>query len=140
MSSGVTVSEETARRVPARSAFAPMPLSSGRHAHHCLACGAKYECRGPEEIGYCAPVCPPCYWIELGSQLRIYKQVVSELERKRSGIERRIGKDICKTAAARRRKLKTDASLLVAFGNLLSTQSTLSGEPCSEGQGGGSHD
>jgi hypothetical protein len=98
----------------------------GRHTHHCVSCGAAYECRGPTEIGYCAPVCQPCHWIELGTQLRVYKEVVTELERRRSGIERRIGKEACQSAAARRRKMRNNrASLLVAFGNVLSAPPAL---------------
>jgi hypothetical protein len=112
-----------------------------RHAHNCLSCGAAYECRGPEEIGYCAPVCQPCYWMELGSQLRIYKEVVTELERKRSGIERRIGKGFCRSTAARRRKMRNDASLLLAFGNVLTPQHPANNIAAmnTEAQGGGSH-
>jgi len=111
------------------------------HAHNCLTCGAAYECPGPEEIGYCNPICQPCYWIELGSQLRIYQEVVTELRRKRVGIERRVGKAVCHSAAAFRRKTKTDASLLVAFGNLLNTQpATPFPGLHSEAQEGGSHE
>jgi hypothetical protein len=93
-----------------------------RHAHSCLCCGATYDCLGPEEIGYCAPVCQPCYWIQLSSQLRVYKEVVTELERQRAGIERRVGMGICRRAGARHRKMKNHANLLVAFGQVLSTQ------------------
>jgi hypothetical protein len=64
-------------------------------------------------------VCQPCYWIELSAQVRIYKEIVAELQCKRSEIEQRIGKDICRTAAARRREQRSDAGLLVAFGNVL---------------------
>jgi len=90
-----------------------------RHVHSCLTCGGRYECRGPEETGDCAPVCQPCYWIELGAQVRIYKEIVAELECKRLEIEQRIGKDTCRTAAARRREPRSNAGLLVAFGNVL---------------------
>jgi len=92
-------------------------------------------------MGYCTPVCQPCYWIELGSQLRIYKEIVAELERKRIEIERRIGKGFCQNAAAHRRKMSNDASLLVAFGNVLSTQPASEFAGLStENQGGGSHE
>ena len=152
MSNGESARPEPAGGATMHSALAIKPLpwpearqfgdpTLERHAHQCLSCGATYECRGPEEIGYCAPVCQPCYWMELGSQLRIYKEVVAELERKRSGIERRIGKGVCRSAAARRRKAKCDAGLVVAFGNLLSTQPAPEfARPTTEAQGGGSHE
>jgi hypothetical protein len=151
MSNGATARLGLANRTPNRSALAikPLPwpepgqaLSFARkpHAHNCLSCGAQYECRGPEEIGYCAPVCQPCYWIELGSQLRAYKEVVTQLERKRTGIERRIGKGSCRTAAARRRKMRNEAGLLAAFGNVVSTQPAPKMAALKTvAQGGGSH-
>ena len=110
-------------------------------AHHCGACGAAYECEGPGELGSCAPVCPPCYWIELGSQLRIYQEMVRELERRRSDIEHRVGKGACLSAAARRRKLRNDhASLLVAFGNVMSTQPSAQMARLNLEAQGGSHE
>ena len=95
-----------------------------QHVHTCITCGSRYKCRGPEATGDCAPVCQPCYWIELGAQLRIYKEVVAELENKRLEIEQRIGKDSCRTAAANRRKMRS-GGLLVAFGNVLDTSRIL---------------
>jgi hypothetical protein len=151
MSNGVGASPQSVKPAATRSALAIKPLpwpapghaatrALTRHAHNCVACGATYQCRGPGEIGYCAPVCQPCHWIELGAQLRIYQEVISALRRQRTGIERRIGKVVCRSAAARRRKLKTAAGLLVAFGNVLSTQppTKLPGLRA-EAQGGGSH-
>jgi hypothetical protein len=152
MSNGVSASRESVRSVVTLVAPAIEPLANlesgpaiGRagkpHAHHCLTCGVSFACRGPEEIGSCEPICQPCYWIELGSQLRVYREVVSELQRKRLGIERRIGKAVCHRAAARRRKVKTDASLLVAFGKVLNTQpATEFAALRSEAHGGGPHD
>lgn len=111
------------------------------HAHRCLVCTDIYECRGPEEIGSCAPVCQPCYWIELGSQLGIYQEMVADLERKRNAIERRLGSEVCRRAAARRGKGIPDASLLMAFGNLISVQPAPECAPlATELQGGGSHE
>jgi hypothetical protein len=71
------------------------------HAHRCTACAAVFSCPGPDDTGLCAPVCSPCYWVELSRQLRIYKAVVLALGRKR----RRIGKAACLRAQALRRKL-----------------------------------
>ena len=107
------------------------------HAHNCLCCGAMYACEGPEETGFCAAVCEPCRWIELGSQLQVYKEVVAAMERKRTRIERRVGKAACHSAYARRNKMKTNANLLVAFGNVISTQ--IHTPECTNAQGGGSH-
>jgi hypothetical protein len=101
------------------------PEITRHHVHRCVTCGARYQCRGLEASGDCAPVCQPCYWIELGAQLRIYKEVVAELEAKRLEIENQIGIDTCRTAAAQRRKMRGDAELLVAFGNVFDTSRIL---------------
>ena len=107
------------------SASGVSPEITRRHVHRCITCGGRYECQGPAETGDCAPVCQPCYWIELGAQLRIYKEVVAELEGKQLEIENRIGINTCRTAAAQRRKMRGDAGLLVAFGNVLDTSRIL---------------
>jgi hypothetical protein len=101
------------------------PEITRRHVHSCLTCGGRYQCLGREETGDCAPVCQPCYWIEIGAQLRIYKEVVVELEGKRLEIENRLGINTCRTAAAQRRQMRGDAGLLVAFGNVLETSRIL---------------
>jgi hypothetical protein len=76
----------------------------------------------------------------LGSQLRIYKEFVAQLERKRTGIERRIGKGSCRTAVSRRRKISNHAAILAAFGNILSTQPAANFAGLNaEAQGGGPH-
>ena len=123
MRNGESAGWEAAKGATTQAALANGVAARSPHAHRCLACDAPYDCPGPDEIGYCAPVCQPCYWMELGSQLRIYEEMVAELRRKRTEIERRLGKAICRTAAARRQNVKTDASLLVAFGKVFSTQS-----------------
>jgi len=105
------------------------------HAHSCLCCGARYLCDGPQETGFCCAVCEPCRWVELGSQLKIYRAIVAEMERKRTRIAHKVGRAACENAHARRRKLKTNASLLVAFGNVMSTHI----QSGSNAQGGGSH-
>lgn len=89
------------------------------HGHECLTCGAEFECVGPDETGFCAPVCPPCYWIELGWQLRLYESMVDELARKRLAIQRRIGKAVCRAAKTRRRKVVAKGDLVAAFGTLV---------------------
>jgi hypothetical protein len=107
------------------------------HAHNCLCCGARYLCEGPEETGFCSAVCEPCRWVELGSQLKIYREMIAELQHKRACIAHKVGRAACENAYARRRKMNTNASLLVAFGNVMSPHSQL--PVCANAQGGGSH-
>jgi hypothetical protein len=112
----------------------PGTPNGGVHAHNCLCCGARYLCDGPEETGFCSAVCQPCRWVELGSQLKIYREMVAELQRKRTRIAHKVGRAACENAYARRRKMNPNASLLVAFGNVMDTHIQ-----CSNAQGGGSH-
>lgn len=86
-----------------------------RHAHRCLACGAEFRCSGPDETGLCAPVCPPCYWFELGLQLKVYSDVVAALNRRRAKIERKIGTAACRSALLRRRRLSRRQKLVGAY-------------------------
>lgn len=95
-----------------------MAAARRAHGHCCAACGDSFECSGPEVTGTCAPVCPPCYWMELGSQLRVYREIVEEIAHKRLEIERRVGKHACHIAQIRRRRAKS-APILVAFGNVM---------------------
>jgi hypothetical protein len=85
------------------------------HAHRCAGCAADFRCPGPDETGLCAPVCPPCYWFQLGLQLKIYSAVVSALSRRRDRIEREIGSAACKRAQAMRKRLSRDSKLMAAF-------------------------
>jgi hypothetical protein len=98
------------------------------HGHGCVACGAEFLCSGPEETGYCAPVCPACYWIELGSQLRVYRTVTEALERKRYRIERRVGQEECRAARARRRKFHVAQGMIAGLGTLLLQAGPFSGK------------
>ena len=114
----------TLRIVPLSSPIASKPNARTRpHAHHCAGCDSIFECGGADEMGYCPPVCGGCYWIELGSQLRIYKEMVTELERKRRSIEERIGKSGCKAAERRRREARGQ-DVVVAFGNVFKSSPT----------------
>jgi hypothetical protein len=88
------------------------------HGHCCASCADSFECAGPQMTGTCVPVCPPCYWMELGSQLRVYREIVEEITQRRREIEQRVGKHACQMAEIRRRK-GTNAPLLVAFGNVM---------------------
>src|SRR5690348_5795946 len=91
------------------------------HGHRCASCADTFECPGPEAIGTCTPICQPCYWLELGSQLRLYREIVEEISQKRREIEQRVGKHACHVAEIRRRKGK-GAPLLLAFGNVMLQQ------------------
>jgi hypothetical protein len=75
-------------------------------------------------------VCPPCYWVELGAQLRVYQFVVAALERKRSRIERRIGATACRRAERHRRSLLARNHVVAGFGNVLvRTEASAAGVP-----------
>jgi hypothetical protein len=88
------------------------------HAHRCVACNAGFRCPGPDETGLCAPVCQPCYWVELGNQLRIYRSVVVALGKRRLEIERAIGTTACRRAELARRKRTRGRKLQAAMGKL----------------------
>jgi hypothetical protein len=89
----------------------------GIHAHRCVGCGADFRCPGPDDTGLCAPVCPPCYWFELGMQLKIYSTVVAALGRRRAEIERRIGGAACRSVQRKRKRqrLSREQKLMAAF-------------------------
>jgi hypothetical protein len=70
----------------------------------------------------CAPVCAACYWVELGSQLRIYRTMVAELTRKRREIGRLAGRAACARAKRSRRKFAQEAELLTGFGTVVASQ------------------
>lgn len=89
------------------------------------------------ETGDCAEACEPCRWIELGSRLSIPREVASATKRKRTRIERRAVTAIPEKAYARRNKMNTNASLPVAFGNVIGTQVHLPAR--TNAQGGVSH-
>lgn len=81
------------------------------HAHQCASCGARYRCTGAGETGFCAPLCAPCHWVELGGQLNAYRAIVSALERKRSQIEKSTGRAACFRALEnKRRRTPLDAA------------------------------
>jgi hypothetical protein len=87
------------------------------HAHRCVGCGADFRCPGPDDTGLCAPVCPPCYWFELGMQLKVYSAVVAALSRRRTEIERRIGSAACRNVQRKRQRLSREQKLMAAFPN-----------------------
>ena len=123
-------------RAVARAEMKPLPWPPAEltprqarkpHAHRCVECAAEFRCPGPDQAGFCVPACPPCYWVELGQQLRIYRSVVASLSRRRSKIERRVGNAACRRAQRRRRSSRRlrlvpalGASASVETGNELS--------------------
>jgi len=74
------------------------------HAHECASCGARYRCAGAGETGFCAPLCAPCHWVELGGQLNAYRAIVSALERKHRQIEKSTGRAACLRALESKRR------------------------------------
>ncbi|MGH7949065.1 MAG: hypothetical protein ACREQF_07575, partial [Candidatus Binataceae bacterium] len=88
------------------------------HAHRCFTCCAVYACPGPAETGLCAPVCPPCYWVELGVQERFYEAMVAAFIRKRAKLERRVGARACRNAQRERRALLRRADLVAGLGGV----------------------
>lgn len=105
--------------LPWPAAQVPNETAHLRHGHRCIACANTFECQGPEETGFCTPVCQPCYWVELGTQLRVYREVVSELARKSKEIEQRVGREAIRVAEARRLKTSARADVLVALDSVL---------------------
>jgi hypothetical protein len=92
----------------------------GPHGHRCTTCGDTYRCPGPDDTGFCAPVCAPCYWVELGAQLRVYRAVVAALARKRRAMERAAGRAACLAAGRERRRRRHAGQLVVGFGRVVS--------------------
>jgi hypothetical protein len=60
-------------------------------------------------------VCAPCYWVEIGSQLRVYRAVVAALERKQQEMEELAGREACERAEQLKRKVRQAGRLLVGF-------------------------
>ena len=89
---------------PPRAAMHP-------HGHRCAGCGAAYRCPGPDETGFCPPLCAPCYWVELGSQLKAFRAVVAAMSRKRREIEKIAGRTACRAAEQRRRRFGRPGSM-----------------------------
>jgi len=115
------------RRANRRLELRPLPwpttgMTAGAarkpHAHRCFNCSAVYACPGPDGTGLCTPVCSPCYWVELGVQLRRYQAMVASLIGKRARLERRAGSRACRQAQRQRRELLRQADLLTGFGGL----------------------
>lgn len=122
VSAGVPSSTEARRELPLEPLPWPEAGDAYRipHRHHCTTCGTGYDCDGPDYTGFCAPICPPCYWAALGTQLESFQQVSGELSHKRDEIERRVGIEACRRAEARRSvRGKTDAGLVVAMDTML---------------------
>ena len=64
-------------------------------------------------------MCAPCYWVELGSQLKVYRAIVAEISRKRREMEKIAGRTACQMAEQRRRPLGRAGSLLAGFGKVV---------------------
>lgn len=90
-----------------------------RHEHRCMTCGEIFRCGGPDDTGECAPICAACYWVELGSQLRIYRAMVAELAGKRRTLGRLAGRRACLRAQRSRRNFAQTAHLISGFGTVV---------------------
>ncbi len=75
----------------------------------------------------CAPVCAACYWVELGSQLRVYRTVVAELTRKRRAMEKVAGREACVRAQRSRSRFASRGPLLTGFGQVVALHSESGG-------------
>jgi hypothetical protein len=94
------------------------------HAHRCFDCSAEFRCPGPDETGACAPICAPCYWLELGRQVRTYRAVIAALNRKRRKIEKAVGASVCQKSQAHRRRNVQTGAIIAGFGNVMMRRNT----------------
>ena len=92
------------------------------HAHRCISCASDYRCGGPDQSGECAPVCDPCMWVELGSQLRMYRTMADTIERRRRKIESEVGTGACRKAQDNRRNLMLNRNVIAGFGQMVLTR------------------
>jgi len=98
---------------------ADLRLARRPHRHRCVNCPSHYLCAGPDETGECVPLCGPCLWVELGSQLKMYQSMANEIDRRRRKIEEQIGSAECRRAQMLRRNLLRDSSVVAGFGRVV---------------------
>src|SRR5260370_40396065 len=72
------------------------------HGHRCIVCSENYRCAGPDSSGECAPLCGPCLWVELGTQVRLYQSMADTIDRRRRKIEQQVGSSKCRKAQSHR--------------------------------------
>src|ERR1700686_1142782 len=85
------IAELELRPLPWPESATPPHEARRPHAHRCVHCDDAFECGGPDQTGECAPLCPPCLWVELGSQLRMYHVMFEAISRRRRKIAQQIG-------------------------------------------------
>ncbi|MHB8381254.1 MAG: hypothetical protein ACYDC3_02770 [Candidatus Binataceae bacterium] len=85
---------------PSRLSRAPLRP----HAHQCAGCGVHYRCVGVGDTGFCAPMCAPCYLVELDAQLAAYRAIVASLERERRRLEKSAEPAACLQALENKRR------------------------------------
>jgi hypothetical protein len=90
-----------------------------QHRHRCINCPNYYLCAGPEETGECSPLCGPCLWVELGTQLRMYQSMANAIDRRRRRLEARVGSAACRRAQTMRRNLLRQSNVLAGFGRVV---------------------
>jgi len=105
--------------LPCPDPATPQAVPLRAHGHRCAGCGAAYRCPGPDETGFCPPLYAPCYWVELGTQLKVYRAVVAAMSRKRREMEKIAGRTACQAAEHRRRRFGRAGSLVAGFGKVV---------------------
>jgi hypothetical protein len=90
-----------------------------QHRHLCVNCPNYYMCGGPDETGECPPLCGPCLWVELGTQLRMYQSMANAIERRRRRLEAQLGSTACRRAQTIRRNLLRQSNVLAGFGRVV---------------------
>lgn len=116
----------SARRKELETLPLPWPASDAdprtvrrQHRHRCVNCPNYYLCAGPDERGECSPLCGPCLWVELGTQLRMYQSIANAIDRRRRRLEAQVGSAACRQAQTMRRNLLRQSNLLAGFGRVV---------------------
>jgi hypothetical protein len=89
------------------------------HRHRCVNCANAYLCAGPDDTGECVPLCGPCLWVELGTQLKMYQSMADEIGRRRRKVEQRVGSSACRRAQMLRRHLLRESNVVAGFGRVV---------------------
>ena len=89
------------------------------HGHRCIICSEIYRCAGPDSSGECAPLCGPCLWVELGTQVRMYQSMADTIDRRRRKIEQQVGSSKCRKAQSHRRSQLQASNVVAGFGRVM---------------------
>ena len=105
--------------LPWPSSDADSRTARRNHRHRCVNCPDYYICGGPDESGECLPLCGPCLWVELGTQLRMYQSMANAIDRRRRRLQTRLGSAVCRRAQTMRRNLLRRSNVLAGFGRVI---------------------